>query len=442
MRLLFYLIFTLLLSFPALTSAAVSPMPLMDQMSAHGWKPWMFGPAENGFDLMTVKDDLSQAIVIKPTISWDAKYQPNKWYDTAEGSTYFLSQHKVAVYIFDFSKRAVSDELKNQVLHMMNTSVEIKASRTQSSFHLFPRAYASAECEAPTGADSHVTQLSNFSSSLSTAVTPFSAEAVWDMLNRCGSKVINETLHDMKKMVTDPIAWLKDTWHGLASVVDFVANFQTTIPKVFENLKSMSGTQLFDVLCPVASKILVGVLTGKLASDAATISINLIKELKAVKAMMSKAKTLLVSIPKPKIPHLKIMNGRMPEGTLQMQAKSLASMADGKFTIGGEALGPMKQYTGLILDDGRMLLQERNIALHNQLVRSSDKVGTAFEVWTDAKGNIRAAFNQSGTYMPDFDGCKSWMKWWVDKQKGLKNAGFEDNFGTGLPFKLVEFKNN
>jgi hypothetical protein len=430
------------MSFPALTSAAVSPMPLIEQMDQHGWKPWMFEPSENSFHLMSVKADLTQAIVIKPTITWDKKYQAHKWYDTAEGSTYFLSEQNVAVYIFDFSKKPVNAELKKQVLHMLETSVKNKTTRSSSSFNLFPRAYASEDCEAPIGAQTQVSELANFSNSLVPVVAPFSAEAIWDMLNRCGSKVISETLHDMKKMVTDPIAWMKDTWHGLASVVDFVANFQTTIPKVFENIKSMSATQLFDVLCPVATKILLGILTGKLASDAATISINLIKELKVIKAMMAKAKTLLVSVPKPKLPHLKIMNGRMPEGTLQMQAKSLVSMAEGKFTIGGEALQPMKQYTGLILDDGRMLLQDRNLALHNQLVRSSDKVATAFEVWTDSKGNIRTAFNQSGTYMPDFEGCKTWMKWWVDKQKGLKNAGFEDKLGTGLPFKLVEFKNN
>jgi hypothetical protein len=423
-------------------ASTLSPVPLISLLEDEGWKPWMIELNQRSFHLMSVKEDLTQAVIIKPTLAWDAKYKANTWYDTQEGSTYFLKSENVSVYILDFSKRAVTNELKNKILNILKSQDVVKTTfQRKSSFSLFPTAHAS-ECAAPNGMNSSVNNLSSFASTFNQTVVPFDGSAIWDMLNRCGSKVINDTLHDLKQMATDPIAWLKDTWHGLASIVDFVGNFMTVMPKVFEDVKQMSATQLFDVLCPVATKVLLGVLTGKLASDAVTISIQLIKELKVVKELMKAAKALpkIIHV-KPKLPHLTIKNGRLPAATLEMQAKSVAKMTKGEISINGQALQPSKQYTGIILDDGRMLLQDRRIVLHNELVRDGDKVGTAFELWTNAKGKILMVINQSGTYAPDYKGCQQWMKWWAEKQRGIGKLGFEDKHGTGLPFKVMEYKN-
>jgi hypothetical protein len=440
MRLVTIFVF-LILSFSSFGSS-VGPVPLISLLEAEGWKPWMFEPSDANFHLMSVKEDLTQAVIIKPTLTWNQNFRPNTWYDTQEGSAYFLAKENIAVYILDFSKRAVSIELKNKIITILQSQEVIKTSfQKRNSFSFFPTAYAS-ECTAPTGMDSSMKNLESFAKTFNQAIVPFDGSVIWDMLNRCGSKVINDTLHGLKEMATDPIGWMKNTWHGVASLVDFVGNFMTVLPKVFENVQQMSATQLFDTLCPVVTKVLLGVLTGKLASDAAAISVELIKELKIVKNLMKTIKPLPKLInSKPNIPHLTIQNGRLPAGTLEMQVKSLVKMTNGEISIHGKALLPMKQYTGIVLADGRMLLQERNIVLHNELVRNNDKVGTAFELWTNTKGAVHVVINQSGTYAPDFKGCQQWLKWWANKQKGFGSTGVEDKFGTGLPFRLLEFQN-
>lgn len=419
-------------------SATLSPIPVLDKLSHKGWKPWMFEPSEKSFHLLSVKEDLSQAIMIKPTPYWDKEFKPYKWYQNEQGSAYFLENAKVAVYIFDLDKKGIDLELQKRIVTILDEALNFGPQKTSSfSFSLFSSAHASSSCAAP-GGNASIDEMSRFSKKINKEVSPITAEATFNMLKRCGGKVIEDIWTDLKTLATEPWKFIYDGAMSLISLVKTVANFREVIPKVWKELQGMSLMQVMDLICPMAVKMVVGVFTGKATLDAAKMFSTLLSELKLIKNLSSKIKNFKIPVTKPpKTQILTIQNGRALEGTVASQVKSLAKMQKGKIYVDGNPLEAHSRYSGVILDDGKMLLTKKT---HNLLVKANDKVGTAFEFMTDSKGNVMVALNQSSTFLPSFDGMNKWMKFWVDKQQGFKKLDFPDKLGTGLPFRTAAYK--
>ncbi|MFZ4715119.1 MAG: hypothetical protein ACOYL6_15465 [Bacteriovoracaceae bacterium] len=409
----------------------------MHELKQSDWKTTYTDNSNLGFNLMAINKDFSQVLMVKPTLQWEANFKPNQWYDLPQGSAYFFQDYQVAIYIFDLEKRAISGLTKSHLFKLVSSSLVSTETKIRSSWirHLLPlsTAYANPHCE---GGNQDQTQgLSDLSYKIYQHVS-FGANQVWDMLYKCGNTVIQDTIKGISEMVTHPLNFISQTWDSIKGLVNVVENFTTIIPQVFAQVQKLSPKQLFDLICPVATKLMLGIVTGKIAMDGAKIAYEMLKEIKLIQKSMAQIKAIpiiaaLIAV-KPKLPLLKVENGRLPKGTVTMQNSSLASMEKGKLLINGQKLKPGKRYSGVILDDGRMLLQETDIALHNELVMPGDKVGTAFEILTGKDGNILVALNQSGTYLPTFEGTKQWMQWWMKTQKSLGPQG-------ELPFSLKKF---
>ncbi len=419
-------------------ASSLSVLPLLSKLEARGWRPWILNPGDQNFHLMSVNDDLSQAIVIKPTTHWDKEFKPNTWYSVPEGSAYFFEQHQVAIYIFDFFKRTIDPDLKKQLLNILDHSVQANSPPAKKfPLHFFSSAYASEYCSSPIGDQQDINQMAEFSMSLDKSIQPFSQEYIWNMLKRCGGAMWDGVKEEVSSMTLNPITWMKETWSGLKGIVDFVANIQTALPKIISELQNLSKEEVIDLICPMIPGIAIGIISGKIMMDATKLAFHFIKKLKSIQNLAKRSKTLKMTLAhlRPKTSPLSIKNGRAPRGTREGQLKSLSKIVDGEITINGEPLKEFTTYSGVILDDGRLLLHPGN---HDGLVMPGNKVMTALEIRTGSKGKILLGSNQSSTFLPDYEGCKKWLTYWMKTQNG--GADIPDAYGHGFPFRFPAYK--
>jgi hypothetical protein len=399
------------------------------QLNQHHWHTVVAQPSMLGINLLAIGPGGGQVMLVKPTTHWDEKYQADQWYDRAEGSAYFFGKEKIAIYVFDLAKRGISSETKSQLLEQVFVGLnpsEFKSSKLWRNL-LIPKAHASTLCSMhTTGA------LTQFGQQLA-AYLPAQELEIWEMLSQCGSTVIQDTLSGLAEMVSDPLKFIGDTWDSIKALSLIVTNFTTILPEIYAQASKLTARQLFDIICPVATKMLISVMTGKIALDGAKIAAQMVKEIKFVQQAASKIKTatkITKLPPRPKLAPLTLKDGeRFLEGTKEIQKKAITTLKDGDLLVDGKPLNPSSNYTGVMLQDGRMLMQPRTLANHNQLVMPGDKVATAFEIVTNSKGKVLVLINQSGSFQPKFDDMKAWLDWWAKSQK----------VEGDLPFRIAKF---
>jgi hypothetical protein len=399
------------------------------ELERFNWHPIFLSTSDLEYGLGALSPDGKQVLLIKSADQWEeSKYKMNTWYDLPKGSAYYSREKKLAIYLFELDQQGVRQVLKDQILHLISghtSSEESKKSTSWSNF-LIPTAHAAEECLSD---GSHLSALPQ---KLTSDLLARESE-IWDMLTSCGSKVIQDTLKGFAEMVTDPLKFIGDAWSSIKGLSLIVSNFTTLLPEVYSQLSRMSARQLFDVICPVTTKLLVSLMSGKLALDGAKIATQMLKEIKLIQQASAKLKKIpaaFKSVPKPKLAPLTQKDGeRFLMGTKVVQKEALTSLKNGELLVGGKPLNPSTNYTGILLDDGRLLLRPRTLANHNELVAPGDKVATAFELMTNSKGKVQVIINQSGTFQPPFSGMKSWLDWWSKTQSGAEE----------LPFRMVKF---
>lgn len=435
------LILTFLI-FSAASFASVSMMPVLNQLDSQGWELWDLGPADVNFHSLSVNEDMTRAVILKSTTHWNKEFKPNQWYDIPQGSAFFLEKEKIAVYILDFKKRPIENHVKSSLLEILHTSVKVTTMpKPRFSFSLFASAYAN-EC-AVTGASSTDGMVS-FSKRFIAATAPFlNSSFMFQKLKQCGGKAVKSAIDDFLKMVTDPLGFIEGAWKALGTIIGVFADIKNLMPKLIENFVHMDPVKIFDEICPIVARITAGALLSaaggtKLVLDGVKLLAEFVSKLQLVKKVVSTSRRVIAKLPPPpKIPTLKVANGRALEGTKKIQSESLVKYVDGEMQIGGKALEPSTRYSGVILKDGRKLAGTKN---HNQYIMKGDEVGTAFEFWTNKAGKPMMKLNQSSTFKPAYKDMVEFEKWWLKGQ--VKNGNINSALlNDGLHIRSAAFPN-